>query len=419
MNGLRVALLLAVRQLAARWKLNGSAVLGIALGVLVLIAMTGVMQGFQQEFLSQILRVAPHARVVPDPVSDPSVIANEGRAMALDVANERASDESRRIDDPMGVADRLMAHPDVLAACPGIEGRTVIAVGAVTEGALLLGVDPIAQDACTPLSRYVTDGEWAALARGRSMCALGDGLAAELDVGVGDRVRIATAGGSSETLTVGAIVDTDVPALDDVRVYLPLRTAQTALGRPDEIGHIDLRLRDPLGADLLAPELEALADRRVEDWQTANANMLSLFRLQNAIVTLVIVAILLVGGFGILAIQVMLVLQKRRDIAILRAIGLQRADIVVSFLVQGALIAFVGAVLGDVAGAFLLDGLRLLPVQSGGQIVEAGGFLIHEDPVVYVWGLVFGSLVGTVASVVPATRAASVEAVDVLRGQVA
>lgn len=204
-----------------------------------------------------------------------------------------------------------------------------------------------------------------------------------------------------------------------MRVYTPLSTAQSVLGRPDIIGHLDIRIVDPLDADRVAAELAPELAYDVESWREANESMLSLFRLQNAIVGFVIFAILLVGGFGILAIQVMLVLQKRRDIAILRAIGLRRTDIVACFLLQGAIIAFAGAILGDVGGALLLDFLRDLKVNSGGDIVDSTGFLIYEAPRFYIWGLAFGSLVGTLAGLVPAIRASRLEPVDVLRGQIA
>ena len=421
MSGFRVAVFLAFRQLLARWKLNATAVLGVALGVLVLIAMSGVMSGFQQEFLSQIVRVAPHVRILAsEPDAETSLVEEsiEG-ASAVDLRHGRSAGREVRITAPSEIAAIAMDHPDVVAACPGIEGRTMVASSTQDLGAVLLGIEPEAQDRCTPLSQYVVSGDWFALEMGRGVAAIGIGVADALEVDVGDRIRLATASGGSETVRVGAIVDTDVPALDNVRVYVPLPTAQSVLGRPDIIGHIDVRVVDPLDADRVSAELGAELTYEVESWREANESMLSLFQLQNAIVTFVIIAILLVGGFGILAIQVMLVLQKRRDIAIMRAMGLRRTDIVACFLLQGALVALAGAVIGDVSGALLLDFLRTLPVQTGGDLVDSSGFLIYESPRFYVWGLLFGTIVGTTAGLFPAFRAAAVEPVDVLRGQIA
>lgn len=421
MTGLRVAFFLALRQLVARWRLNLTAVFGVALGVLVLIGMSGVMRGFQVEFLSQIQRVAAHARVLAeeDPAETSLVRRLLGQDAAVAVRHERTSGREVRISAPSDLVERLESHPAVLAARPGIDGRALVASTNQEAGAQLLGVIPDRQDECTPMSPFVVSGAWADLERGRNTVALGVGLAKELEVRVGDRIRLSAPVGEGETLVVVATVDTDIPALDDTRAWVPLRTAQAILGRADVVAHVDVRLTDPMRADDVAAELSELVDYRVESWRDANANMLDLFRLQNAIVSFVIAAILVVGGFGILAIQVMLVLQKRRDIAILRAIGLCRADIVGCFLVQGVLIAFAGALLGDLGGALLLDLLRTLPVTTGGDIVDASGFLVYEDMRVYVWGLVFGSLIGTLAGIAPALRAARVGPVEVLRGQIA
>lgn len=421
MTGLRIAVFLAFRQLRAKWMLNATAVLGVALGVLTLIAMAGVMSGFQQEFLSQIVRVAPHVRVLAEePDDDDSLVGRlVEQPAAVELRHGRSSGREVRIAAPSAVAARIEEHPDVVAACPGLEGRTMAAVGTQNVGAVLLGIDPSLQDRCTPLSQFVVKGHWSGLQMGRSVAAIGKGLAESLDITVGDRMRVSTASGGAETLVVQAIIDTHVPALDNVRIYVPLTTAQSVLGRPDIVGHIDVRVVDPLDADRVAAELAPELAYDVESWREANESMLSLFRLQNAVVAFVIVAILLVGGFGILAVQVMLVLQKRRDIAILRAIGLRRTDIVASFLLQGAIIAVLGAVIGDIGGAILLDVLRKLPINSGGSIVESSGFLIYEAPKFYIWGLAFGSLVGTAAGLVPALRASRLEPVDVLRGQIA
>jgi len=131
----------------------------------------------------------------------------------------------------------------------------------------------------------------------------------------------------------------------------------------------------------------------------------------------VVGAILIVGGFGILAIQIMLVLQKTRDIAILRSVGLRRADILFIFLIQGALIALVGAGSGDLIAWRVVAWLGTLHVKTEG-ILKSDRFVVYEDPHFYIWGFAFALGVGLAASLIPAWRAARVEPVEVLRGQI-
>ncbi|HNI60464.1 MAG TPA: FtsX-like permease family protein, partial [Pseudomonadota bacterium] len=147
------------------------------------------------------------------------------------------------------------------------------------------------------------------------------------------------------------------------------------------------------------------------------ANFLALFDMQNMIINMVIAAILVVGGFGILAVQIMIVLQKTRDIAILRSVGLRRRDILLIFLIQGIIVAMLGALIGDVAGWQLVEFLGTLKVKTE-ALVKTSTFLVYKDPMFYLYGTVFALLTGISASLLPAVRASRVEPVDVLRGQV-
>jgi lipoprotein-releasing system permease protein len=130
----------------------------------------------------------------------------------------------------------------------------------------------------------------------------------------------------------------------------------------------------------------------------------------------VVGAILSVGGFGILAIQIMIVLQKTRDIAILRSVGFHRKDILIVFLLQGVIIAMIGAAVGDIAGHYVIVALSHLKTHQEG-LVKSETFLVYDDPRFYWYGAAFALLVGVVASLIPAVRGSRVEPVDVLRGQ--
>jgi lipoprotein-releasing system permease protein len=154
-----------------------------------------------------------------------------------------------------------------------------------------------------------------------------------------------------------------------------------------------------------------------EGWLEQNANFLSLFDLQERVVAMVIGTVLIVGGFGILAVQIMSVLQKTRDISILRSVGLRRGDILVGFLMQGAVVALSGATLGCLAGWRTVAFLGTLHVKSEG-ILKSNVFVVYEDPRFYVYGFGFALVTGITASLLPAWRASKVEPVEVLRGQI-
>jgi lipoprotein-releasing system permease protein len=177
-----------------------------------------------------------------------------------------------------------------------------------------------------------------------------------------------------------------------------------------------VQMTDGDKAQGLVEQLEGRFGYDVESWQETNANFLALFKQQNTIIGFVVGAILAVGGFAILAIQIMIVLQKTRDIAILRSVGFRRADILGGFLLQGAIIAMVGAIIGDLLGHWVIVLLGGLKTPQEG-LVKSETFLVYDDPSFYVYGVVFALVVGLTASLIPALRGSRVEPVDVLRGQ--
>ena len=213
-----------------------------------------------------------------------------------------------------------------------------------------------------------------------------------------------------------ALFDTGVAALDKGRIYVPTRLAQTILGRPDVIDRVELRLADPDRAPAVRAQLEARFGYDCESWQEANASMLGVFDQQNLITGLIIGAVLVVGGFGILSIQVMIVLEKRRDIALLKSVGYSSQSVLAVFLLEGGVVAVVGAAIGAGLGHLVLTAMRSLQSASGMGYSKPSTFAIYERPSVYLTAFAFAVAVGLVASLIPAWRASRVEPVDVLRG---
>ncbi len=415
----KTILFVAMRQLWERKLLNGIAVGGVTLGVLTLIALNGIMLGFKEKFTSAILKISPHVTLFDTELRPQSPILQryEKTFVAATVAHESPNERQSQIKRPYEIVRALRQVSDVEAAAPSISGMALMEFGGKTKSVDLRGIDVAAQDRVTPIHQYVKSGRLRDLDISADTVALGAGIASDLGLHVGDTVHAAAPGGKPLDLKVVAIFEAEVPPVDKTRGYSTLHTAQTLLGRPDAITRIEIRLHDTESAIRVNESLERTFGYDGESWKETNANFLAIFAMQNMVITFVIGAILLVGGFGILAIQIMIVLQKTRDIAILRSVGLRRVDILLIFFVQGVIIAMVGGVLGDVLGKVSLYYLGKLPVKAEG-LIKSDTFLVHESPEYYVWGILFALLVGTVASFIPAYRGSRVEPVEVLRGQI-
>ena len=416
---LRTVLFIAVRQLWDRKLLNSIAVGGVVLGVLVLIAMSGIMQGFQTKFTQSILKISPHVTIYDTELKDdPRMLTRyTGGPVVARVAHETPPDRQTRIKNPSRIVRSLDQMGGVEAAAPSLQGMVILEFGGKTKSVDLRGIDVSAQQRVTPMETYVKAGRFSALDVASDGIVVGSGVAEELGLHVGDVAHAAAPGGRPLDLKVVAIFEAEIPPVDKARGYVLLRDLQILVGRPDTISRIEVRLRDPEEAISRAAGIERTFGYNAESWKETNANFLGLFEMQNMIVRFVIGAILLVGGFGILSVQIMIVLQKQRDIAILRSIGLRKDDILRIFLFQGVVISLVGGLIGDGLGKIALVLLSRLKVHTEG-LVKSETFLIYEDPAFYVYGIIFALSVGVVASLIPAWRGSNVEPVDVLRGQI-
>ncbi len=415
----RVVLFIALRQLWDRKLLNGIAVLGVTLGVLTLIGINGIMQGFQQKFIGNILRISPHVTIFDKELRPaPSLLSRyEDDFVAARVLHESPSDRQLRIRRPDEVVRALENMDGVVAATSLLTGSAVLSLGPKQFPVDLRGIDTERQDKVTPLTGYVKEGSLRKLGAAPDGIIIGSGVASRIGAKLDDVMVVGSPLGQPLNMHVVGIFECDIPPVDNSRVYVTRRNAEALLGKPDVVGRIEVKLDDPDRAPEISDRVERIFGYDAESWQETNANFLGLFVMQNTIIGFVVGAILMVGGFGILAIQIMIVLQKTKDIAILRSVGFTRRDILTTFLFQGTVIALVGAAVGDVLGHYVIVLLGGLKTHQEG-LVKSETFLVYEDPKFYVYGAIFALVVGVLASLLPAWRGSRVEPVDVLRGQI-
>jgi lipoprotein-releasing system permease protein len=417
-HALGTVVFISWKQLWDRKALNSIAVGGVTLGVFVLIVMSGILNGFHQKFTEAILAISPHV-VVFDTELHPASSMLESWArhpVVAHIVHQGPSDRQARMRRPNELARSLRRMSGVTGAAPSIAGTVLVEFGGKTRSIDLRGIDVVEQERVTSIAPFIVSGSLSALRTDSSGVVLGDGLAQLLGVRLNDVIHASAERGARLDLRVVGIYESGVPSIDKNRGYTQVRTGQVLLGKQDVINRIEVRLEDPNLAPRFASSMERLFEYDAESWQETNANFLSTFKMQDTIVGFVIGALLLVGGFGILSVQIMMVLQKQRDIAVMRSIGLRRFDILRIFLLQGFVVAFTGGLCGDVLGKLGQHFLGKLKVHMEGGAIKTDTFLVAEDPHFYLYGIGFALLVGMTAALIPAWRASKVEPVDVLRG---
>jgi lipoprotein-releasing system permease protein len=421
MKRLRVVMFLALRQLWSRRLLSVIAVMAVMLGVMMLVAIRGIQLGFRLKFLQTVIRVTPQIAITDKELSvEPPLIARYLRDfVAARVAHESPDERQTRIKRPTEVLRTARALDGVMAAAASVGGSALFTYAGKELPCEVRGIEPVAQDQVTPIREYLLDGTWAEFAQSRDGVLIGIGAAEKLGVKVGDTVTLVGPRGVRQTGKIMGTFAFSMPAIDDARAFVPLRMGQTVLSRPDIVSRIEVRLADPEAAPLYAERMQRFFDVEVDSWQKVNASFLGIFAVQDIITAFIIGSTLIVGGFGILAIQIMIVLQKTRDVALLRATGFRQRDILRMFLLQGAIVALIGAGIGDFAGHEILSAVSRIKLKSSTPFGRADSILVDDDPKMYLYGAGFALAVGLLASALPAVRGSRVEPVDVLRGMVA
>ncbi len=415
-------LFIALRLLFDRKFLTTVAVLGFTLGVFPLITISGILRGFQSKFIDTILRNSPHVVLTSEekretvrPI-DALRSPKENRVHQVD--HEVPDTRVVRLDRPSEMVHALTQKPGVTGAAQSVLGNALIVFSGREHPIDLRGIDPLAQDRVTPFEPILTEGSFRTFVAAHDSALIGAGIARDLGLHTGDTLSCVSSRGERMVLKVAGVFETAVNIIDKSRVYVHLRTGQSILGRGDAIDRIEVRLDAPDSADEQSARIEQAFGYKSESWRTINANFLGLFAQQNQIIGFVIAALLAVGGFGILSIQIMMVLQKRREIAILRSVGFTKRDVMFIVLAQGALISLAGALVGSLLGHLALETLAHTKVVAGETFLHTETWIIWESWVQYALAIAFASSVGLLSSALPAWQAARIEPVDVLRGQI-
>jgi lipoprotein-releasing system permease protein len=414
----RTIVFIAIRHLVSRRRQTIVAVAGMAISVVVLVAMTGLMMGFQHKFFDETLKVSPHISVTDEELVPLDAVARRalGRTSVALLHHERPAERPERIKRPHEVVAAARALPGIVAGAQQLTGQAILAYADKTYPVELRGIEPELQDTVTPIRQYITAGRYESLSAGLDGILLGSGVADKLGAAVGDRITAAGPGGTHVSLKVVALFECGIPPVDKTRAFVQLRAAQSVLRRPDEVNSIGFRIEDTERAPDLAVVIGRISGYRAESWQEQNANWISLFAFQTMVTRLVIGFLLVVAAFGILNILIMIVLEKKRDIAILRSIGLTRSQILRIFLLQGILMGLAGAALGCLLGALVVAAVQKIPVHFEG-LVKVDHIQMWIEPWYYAAASAFAVAAGLVASILPSRRAAATEPVDVLRGQ--
>lgn len=382
-------------------------VTGTALGISFIVFITAILTNLQRDIVERTLGVQPHITIRPqDEVARPQWLET-GDAGAQPEVQARAQ-RLHSIDQWQPIARALDADTRIRAVSPVVSGPATVTRGEAARVVTLVGIVPERYTAVTQLGTRIVAGSLT-LAPGDTV--IGRELAQDLGARVGDMVRIATPVSAGDAYRVRGIYDLGAKAFNRSYAYVALPVGQALHALPGGVSSIDLKVDNLWTAEAVAARIQRDVPHQVESWMQANSQLMIGLANQTLMTRLIRITIGLVVAIGIASVLIVAVVQKTREIGILRAMGASRGRVLRVFLLQGALIGFAGAALGSFGGYWLTRFMAgLLRSADGARLITA-----HLDLPLYAATLLGAAVVGLLAAVAPARRAARLDPATAIR----
>ncbi|CAN5887582.1 FtsX-like permease family protein [soil metagenome] len=383
-------------------------ILGVAIGVGVIVFMSALLSGMQGNLFRRVLSSQPHITLErPKQLATPVLQAGAGQVISSTV--QKPSQRMNIIDQWQKVRDQMQTRADVVAVSATASGPALVVRGSATQAISLVGIEPDHYIKIVPLPEKMLSGTFHMT---NTDMMIGTQLAEDMGVQLGDKLRITNASGANLTLNIVGIFDLGSRGANQRTVYVLLSTAQNLLNMLGGVSSIDITVRDPYAAELIASSIANATGLNALSWIANNSQFFLGMRAQTYSSLLIRVFVALSVAAGITSVLVVSVVQRQKEVGILRAMGGTRRQIMRIFLIQGAVVGLLGSVLGSALAMGLLSAWKLVAKNPDGSPM----FVITMDLNLFFWSALIATLTGLLAAVTPAIRAARLDPVVAIRG---
>lgn len=380
-------------------------IVGVGVGVAVIVFMSALLSGLQANLIKRTLSSQAHITLLP-----PEEIARPQQATdATALRLQKQAQRLRAIDQWQTLRDRLETWPEIAAVSPVAAGPAFAVRGEANKAITVVGIEPERYNRVISLAERLTVGQ---LRVGAGEAVIGIELAKDLGAEVGDKLRLSAADGRSDTLTITGLFDLGNKGVNARNVYVGLRTAQSLLDLVGGVSSIDLALHDLDLAERLARRIAGETGLTADSWIKTNAQFVTALTSQRVSSNVIRFFIALSVAFGIASVLVVSVIQRGKEIGILRAMGATQAQMRRIFLLQGGIVGFFGSLLGSALAWSFLMLWQLLARNPDGTPM----FVIGVEPGLVALAAGGASLVGILSALLPARRAAQLDPVVAIRG---
>ncbi|AOG05652.1 ABC transporter permease [Bosea sp. RAC05] len=380
---------------------------GIAMGVGVIVFMSAMLAGLQANFIKRVLTSQAHIQIIPpDEVARP---LRSGPGLLEGAIVQRPSQRILSIDQWQTVRTAMKARPDVVTVSPTASGSALAIRGDAARSITLTGMEPELYFQIVRIPDYIVAGTSNLES---DDILVGTELAKDLGATLGDKLNLSTANGATRVLTITGIFDLGNKGANARNTFVALRTAQSLLRLIGGVTTLDVTVTDIYAAETIAQDISATLPIQADSWIKTNAQFFTAVRAQQSSNTLIRSFVGLSVAFGIAAVLIVSVIQRSKDIGILRAMGTRRSQVLGIFLIQGGVLGFIGSLVGSSLGAGALVLWHSVARQADGTEL----FPLLLEPSLFISAAAVATVTGVAAGMAPALRAARLDPVEAIRG---
>ena len=379
---------------------------GVAFGVAVMVFVGALIDGLQASLIRQTLSAQPHV-IVRAPEQDARDVSDRG-ADPVAARLEKSSKRTRTLDQWQVAKDIIDNVAGVIASSPTVAGSAFASKGSVSRSVALRGVDTDSYVRIIPIDEKLKAGAFRLVG---NEAVVGTELAKDLGLQVGDKLRIVSTEGRDDVFTVTGLFDLGNKDLNQRWLFVSMRSAQTLLDLPARASTIEVKVSDVFAAEQISVEVAARTGLEADSWMKLNAQLLVALKSQSSSSYMIQFFVMLAVTLGIASVLVVSVVQKSKEIGILKATGTTTRSITKIFLIQGGIVGVVGSLLGSGIGT----GLSLLFASMAKNPDGSATFPVDLGPQRFALAIGVATVIGVIAAVAPARRAASLDPAKVIR----
>ncbi len=404
---------LAIRHILTRKSQSILTFIALILGSGGYVAFSAMMLGFQTKIQDNLIESTGHINISVrnDYITEKSL---EGVFFRGNGIHWQRKPAGRRVNhfitEQIQWENRLENDPRVISYSPMISRSVIIQNGFAEVDVTLHGIDPDMHGSATNIESTVKSGNLSDLRGGGALIFAGTGLMKTLGVQLHDTIILSMGGGEAVPVRIIGTFESGSRRTDDSTVYASLRTVQQITASHGHINSIIVKLRDFRESASVASEWSAFSQDTVESWDQVNERFKSITKTQNVTRLSSLFVLVLVIAFGIYNILNMSVVNKKKEIAILRSMGYERIDIILLFLYQGIILGVSGSLTGLFTGwlaSLYMETIELVP--------GMGGMFISFDPVIYIQAFLIVAGASVTAGFLPSWKAGRMKPIQVIR----